>query len=303
MKHTLNKYWETLKYAGSEFMNDKALKMSASLSYYTIFSLAPMLIIIISVCSIFFGKDAVQGQVFYQIRSMVGNNAASQIQEILKNSELSNQSGVALIVGIGTLLIGATGVFGEIQDSINAIWSLKVKPRKGWLKLIINRLLSFSMIISIGFLLLVSLMVNTLLDIFNARLQSFFPDVMVSLFYVLNMLLVFLVITCLFTLIFKVLPDGRLRWKDAIIGAGFTAVLFMIGKLLITLYLSQTQVVSAYGSAGSIVLVLLWVNYSSAILFFGAEFTKAYTIFFGQKIIPNEDTVIVVQREIQPLTD
>lgn len=283
-----------------EFSEDNALKMSASLSYYTIFSLAPMLIVVISLCSIFFGRDAIQGEVFGQIRGLVGQEAALQIQEFLKRAELSDRSGTALVAGIITLLIGATGVFGEMQDSLNRIWSLRAKPRKGWLKLLINRLLSFSMIISIGFLLLVSLILNSLLDVFGEQLQRMFHTNLVFFFYLVNLAVIFVVITLLFALIFNVLPDGKLYWKDSLAGAGFTAVLFMVGKFLIGLYLGSSNVATAYGSAASIVLILLWVNYSATILYFGAEFTKVYVRRYGRGITPKAETVIVVEQEILP---
>lgn len=284
----------------NEFSSDNALKMSASLSYYTIFSMAPMLLVIISLLGIFYGQDAVQGEVFGQIQGLVGKEAAAQIQDLIKKAELSNRSPLALTVGIVTLIIGATGVFGEMQDSINRIWSLRAKPKKGWLKLLINRLLSFSMIISMGFVLLVSLVLNSLVDVFSAQLERIFNNDLVVVFYVVNLVVIFLVITLLFALVFNVLPDGKLYWKDSFVGAGFTAILFMIGKFLIGFYLSKSNVGSTYGSAGSIVVVLLWVNYSAAILYFGAEFTKVYVKQYGRGIVPKNETVIVYEQEIEP---
>ncbi|MFT4031159.1 MAG: YihY/virulence factor BrkB family protein [Siphonobacter sp.] len=284
----------------NEFSNDNALKMSASLSYYTIFSMAPMLIVVISLCGIFLGRAAIQGEIFGQIQSLVGKEAAIQIQEIIKRAELSSRSGTALVIGLGTLLLGATGVFSEIQDSINRIWSLRAKPKKGWLKLIINRLLSFSMIVSMGFVLLVSLLLNSLLDVFETRLQRLFDSQLILVFNLTSLGVVFLVITCLFTLIFKVLPDGKLHWKDAFVGSGFTAILFMIGKFVIGLYLGQSNLSSTYGSAASIVIVLLWVYYSAAILYFGAEFTKVYSKEYGHGIVPKSETVVVYEKEVEP---
>ncbi|MCY7349248.1 MAG: YihY/virulence factor BrkB family protein [Cytophagaceae bacterium] len=299
MKKYSLQLWETLKGAFTAFNDDNALKMSASLSYYTIFSLSPMLIIIISLCGLFFGREAVQGQIYGQIRGLVGESSAVQIQELIKNAELSNQSGFAAVIGVVILLIGATGVFAEIQDSINSIWSLKAKPKKSWLKYLINRLLSFSMIVSIGFLLLVSLVVSTALDFSSDYLQRYFSDAAVYLFYVINYVVVLAIISLLFAIIFKVLPDGYLRWRDALIGAAFTAVLFVVGKLLIGLYLGSSGVSSTYGAAGSIILILLWVYYTAAILYFGAEFTKVYAEKFGTKIVPKAHAVRVEKREIE----
>ena len=291
---------DLLKRTFSSFSDDNALKMSASLSYYTIFSMAPMLIVIISVGSLVFGEEAVTGQVVGQIRSMVGAEAARQVQDVLKKAALSGKSGMALALGIGTLILGASGVFAEMQDSINRIWSLKVKPKSGWLKIILTRLLSFSMVISLGFMLLVSLALNAFLGIFSNKLEQYFSDWTVYLFYIINNAVVLLFITAVFVLIFKVLPDARIRCKDALIGACFTAVLFMIGKFLIGYYIGQSDLSSVYGSAGYVLIMLTWVYYTSAILFFGAEFTKEYAKKYGGGVRPDDDAVIVYEQEVRP---
>lgn len=299
LKRNLNKYVSFAKEIFSEFSSDNATKLSASLSYYTIFSLAPMLVVIISVASIFYGREAIQGEIYGQINWLIGKDAARQIEELIKNASLSQKSGIAAIVGTVTLLLGATGVFAEIQDSINFIWSLKAKPKSGILKYFINRLLSFSLILSLGFLLIVSLMVNTLLDIFSQRLQLFFEDITVYFFFIINLLIVLSVITILFAIIFKVLPDGKIAWKDALLGAGVTATFFMVGKFLIGYYLGQSAVLTTFGAAGSVVIILLWVYYSSTILFLGAEFTKVYTRHFGTPIQPNKNAVLLEKKEIE----
>ena len=286
----------------SEFMNDNGLKLSAALSYYTVFSLAPMLLVIISIFSLFFGRDAIQGELFGQIRGLVGDNAAVQLQEILKNAEVSNKSGVAAAIGIGTLVIGATGVFAEIQDSINFIWSIKAKPKKGWLQYLKNRLLSFSIILTLGFLLLVSLGVNAMVDVLSAQLAQYFSEASVILFYIVNLAIVLAIITALFTVIFKVLPDGYLRWKECLIGACFTATLFLIGKFVITFYIGKADLGATYGTSASIVILLTWVYYSSIILYFGAEFTKVYARLDGVGISPNEQAVLIVRKEIDEET-
>jgi membrane protein len=286
----------------SEFMNDNGLKLSAALSYYTVFSLAPMLLVIISLLSIFLGRDAIQGELFDQIRGLVGDSAAAQLQEIIKNAQISNKSGVAAAVGVGTLIIGATGVFAEIQDSINYIWSIKSKPEKGWLQYLKNRLLSFSIILTLGFLLLVSLGVNALVDLLSSRLQQYFSEASVILFYILNLAIVLAIITALFTVIFKVLPDGFLRWKECLVGAVFTAVLFLIGKFIITFYIGEANLGATYGTSASIVILLTWVYYSSIILYFGAEFTKVYARLDGVGITPNQHAVLVVRKEIDEET-
>ena len=283
--------WKLLKKTFQEFDDDNAIKLSASLSYYTIFSLPPLLIIIMSIFSVFFGREAVTGRFFGQINGMVGNEAALQIQETIKNIEMSDSNAFAAAFGGIMLLIGASGVFAEIQSSINYIWGLKAKPDKGLMKFIKNRLMSFSMIASVGFLLLVSLMVNTVMDIINARLLIYFPDSTIYLFYVLNILILFATTTMLFSIIFKTLPDGNIAWKDAFIGSSFTSFFFMFGKFAIGFYLGSSTVATVYGAAGSIIIILIWVYYSAIILYFGAEFTKVYANAHGSKIIPNSYAV------------
>ncbi len=283
----------------SEFIDDNVMKLSAALSYYTIFSLPPLLIIIISLSGIFFGEDAVRGELFGQINGLVGNEAAMKIQETIKNIKLSDSGMFATFLSSIILLIGASGVFAEIQDSINYIWGIKAKPKKGIIKFLKNRLMSFSMIGAVGFLLLVGLIVNSVIDILSARLTVYFPGQMVYLFYVINLLAVFLIIVFLFTSIFRTLPDGKVILKDCIIGASFTSVLFMLGKLAIGYYLGNSSIGSLYGGAGSVILILLWVYYSAIILYFGAEFTKVYAITHGHGIVPNAYSVKVIKQEVE----
>lgn len=292
------RYGSILVETGKAFSNDNAMKYSASLSYYTIFSMAPLLLIVIAVTSLFFGKDAVNGQIYGEISSWVGKDAAAQIQEMIKNGELSNKSLIATSIGVIALMIGATGVFVEIQDSINQIWNVRAKPKRGWLKFLTNRAISFSLILSLGFLLLVSLLLNTVLDVLFDRIELLFPSLAVIGLYIVNLLIVVSIITLLFAVVFKVLPDGEPHWKDAFIGAGFTAVLFMIGKFVIGYYLSHANVATAYGSSGALVIILLWINYSSVILYFGAEFTKVYANNHGRPIVPDSYAVLIEKREI-----
>ena len=265
--------------------------MSAALAYYTIFSIAPMLILVISLSAVFYGRNAIEGSVYGEIRSFVGDEAALQIQELIKNATIAKGNAFASGASIVALIFGATGVFGEIQDSINFIWGLKAKPQRGFWKIIINRLLSFSIIVSLSFILLVSLMVNTVLDLISDRLTSLFPGVEVYTAYTINFLLTFLIITFLFGVIFKVLPDAKIKWKDVLTGALTTALLFMLGKFAITFYLGTRNIGNTYGAAGSIVIILLWVYYSAIILYFGAAFTKHYAQFRGRRIYPNNYAV------------
>lgn len=270
----------------------KVTKLSGSLAYYTVFSMGPLLVVIISLCALFLEREAIEGEIYGVLRGFVGNDTALQLQEIIQNAAITDKSMLATIVGVVTLLIGATTVFSEIQDSINTIWGLKAKPKKGWLKLLRDRFLSFSIIVSLGFLLLVSLAVTGVIEGLSGRLQARFPDVAVVLFYILNLVVTLLVSTAIFAVIFKVLPDARIKWKDIFWGAVVTAVLFMIGKLGISLYISQTEVGSTYGAAGSLVVLLVWVYYSSIILYLGAEFTRAYALAYGSAIHPNDYAVV-----------
>jgi len=299
LKSTSKKIWYLLKETFNGFVDDDGMKLSAALSYYTIFSLPPLLIIIISLSGVFFGAEAVRGELFGQINGLVGNSAALQIQEIIKNVKLSHSSTFATTFGVIILLIGASGVFVEIQDSINFIWGLKAKPKRGFVKYLKNRLMSFSMIGSVGFLLLVGLIINSLMDILSNRLAGFFPKDAVYFIYALNLLIVFGIITLLFTVIFKTLPDGRMALRDCLIGASFTTVLFMLGKFAIGAYLGRSAIGSWYGAAGSVILILVWVYYSAIILYFGAEFTKVFAETHGQKIIPNGYAVQIIKPKIE----
>lgn len=296
-KKGLKDGFKILKAAFNGFMDDRALKLSASLAYYTIFSLGPLLLLLISLAGVFFGQEAIQGKVFKEINGMVGNDAAMQIQDIIKNLRLSGKSTISVIIGAVTLIIGATTVFGEIQDSINMIWKVKAKPKKGWVKLIKDRLLSSSLIITLGFLLLVSLVVNGVLMALSDNLKTYLPDITVLVFSIINAVISFIVISVLFGVIFKVLPDAKIAWKDVRSGAIFTTVLFMIGRLIIGIYIESSGTSSTYGAAGSLIVILLWVYYTAAILYFGAEFTRAYADFKGVKIEPAEFAVYVEVKE------
>jgi membrane protein len=298
-KLTLKGVWQILKDAFAGFSDHKLTKMGGSLAYYTVFSMGPLLILIISLCSIFLGREAVEGEIYAQLEGFLGADTAAQLQGIIKNAALSGKGTVAAIIGGVTLLIGATTVFGEIQDSINTIWGLKAKPKKGWLKMLQNRFLSLSVIVSLGFLLVVSLSVTSVIDALSGRLQAAFPDVTVVLFYIINQVITLVIITLIFGVIFKVLPDARIKWKDVLAGAVVTAVLFMLGKFGISFYISQSDVGSTYGTAGSLVVLLLWTYYSSIILYFGAEITKAYAVHYGSEIHPNSYAVITKEVEVE----
>jgi membrane protein len=299
MKKRIISVWGLLSRTFIEFSNDKAVKLSASLAYYTIFALPPMLLVIITTVGMIYGQEAVQGRVFTQLDQLVGANAAAQIQDTIRNISMSKDTRLANIIGIATLILGATGVFTEIQDSINIIWGIKAKPKRGWLRMVLNRLVSFSMVIAIGFILLVALVLEALLVAFNGKLKEYFPDITVYVFQGINFTVSFFVTSLLFAIIFKALPDARIKWRDVSIGAMVTAGLFMIGKFLIGYYLGQSALGTTYGAAGSVIILLLWVYYSSIILFFGAEFTQVYAYRYGSRVTPRPYAVWVEQKEIE----
>lgn len=283
------------------FSDDKCLKYSASLSYYTVFSIAPMIIVMISAAGIIWGREAVQGKVFLQIKGLVGNEAAEQIQNIISNTHTSGNTVLASTISIIVVVLGATAVFGEIQDSINSIWGLKSKPKRGILKIILNRIISFSMLISLGFILMVSLSINAFVSFITSQLANIIPGVGTYLLMIINQGLIFLILSVLFGAIFKVLPDARIKWRDVSKGAMLTAILFMIGKYLIGIYVEKSNLGSVYGAAGSIVIIMVWVYYTAVILYFGAEFTKVYSLKYGSRITPNDYAVWVkVSEEEQP---
>lgn len=293
----LKRVLRLFKNAGAGFINDNAFKLSASLSYYTIFALCPMLLIMISLVGLFFGREAVQGKVYWQLNGLVGNEAALQIQNIIKNIQHTHHTTIGTIVGTIVLLIGATGVFTEMQDSINYIWSVKAKPKKSWLRFLINRLLSFSLIVGMGFVMLVSLVVSALLNLLSDKLERLFSSYTVYLFNIFNWCVTLVIISILFTLIYKILPDAIISWKDALIGSAVTAALFLLGKFLISYYLGRSNLDLTYGTAASIIIILTWVFYNALILYFGAEFTKMYALQQGEGIRPKETAVFIIKKE------
>ena len=287
-----------LKEVFSDFIDDKVLKYSAALSYYTVFAIAPFLTIIISVTSMVFGKNAnVQEKLFAQINGLLGSEAAKQIQEMITNTQRSGNSWIASVISVIVLIVVATGIFAEIQDSINSIWGLKSKPSAGILKMLLNRLISFSLIVSLGFVLMVSLALNAIVDAISGQLANIVPGAGVYLLSIINLALTFVVVSFLFAVIFKVLPDAKIKWRDVMKGAFLTAILFIIGRYLIGLYVAKSNLSCLYGAAGSIAVILVWVYYTAIILYFGAEFTKVYSIKYGSKILPNDYAVFVKVKE------
>ncbi|WP_256007008.1 YihY/virulence factor BrkB family protein [Pedobacter deserti] len=311
VKHFFIAVYHLFVAAGKGFSEDRVMKLSAALAYYTIFALTPLIIIIISAASLFLGDNMDPNtKLFGEISELVGPDAANQLRSFVNNANYSGKSTLGLIIGIGTLIIGATAIFIEIQDSINLIWKVKAVPKKGWKKLIVNRLLSFSLIASLGFLLLVSLVVNSVVVAIGSKLELYATKIGVEQVSELFMLiltnaLTLAVVTCVFAVIFKVLPDVDLKWKPALVGALFTAVLFSIGKYAIGIYIEKGDPGSAFGAASSVIVILVWIYYTAVILYFGAEFTQAYAERYDHGISPTKyavhTKVIVVEKKVDVL--
>lgn len=280
---TFKQAWDLVKKTIAAWVDDFAPSMGAALSYYTMFSLAPLLVIVIAVAGLVFGQDAAQGQILAQLRGLMGEEGALAVEGLLKSASDPNKSGIATVVGVFTLLLGATTVFGELQSALDRIWRSPAVAKGGGLwKLLRGRVLSFGMILGIGFLLMVSLAVSAALAALGKWWGPWFGNWEVLL-QALNFVVSFAVTTLLFAMIYKILPRVRIGWKDVWIGAAVTALLFTIGKFLIGLYLGKSAVTSAFGAAGSIVVVLVWVYYSAQIFLLGAEFTWVYAYRHGTR--------------------
>lgn len=298
----MKRWFKILLSAGKAWSGDNAIKHSAAVSFYTLFSLAPITIIAVTIAGVFFGKEAAASALEKQISGLVGPASAEAVQAAAKASETEGTSVISTIIGVALLLFGATTVFGQLQESLNQIWGVKTKPTKsGWVLLIVQRLISLAMVLTIGFLLLVSLILTTLVNSVFTRIgDSLFGSEILLKAADLGTGLV--VVTVLFALLFKVLPDVRIRWKDVWLAAAITAGLFTAGRYLIALYLGHSTVASIYGAAGSLVALLIWIYYSCAILFYGVEFTKAYRNAQHLKVQPKETAVAVREEVIESPT-
>lgn len=279
------------------FIEHKIMKLSASLAYTTIFSMAPLLIMLLFLCTIFLQKEAVEGTVYNQIKGFVGSASAEQVQSMIKTSSKATTTMFTRVIGIVTLLVAATSLFAEIQDSINTIWGVRPKEGAGIKNFFKTRIISFGIIGSLGFLLLVTLGISTLIDGFSERFTQNFSNVTVVFIYIFNLLFTLFIVTILFAVIFKVLPDANIEWKQVKIASVVTAILFITGRFLISIYISKTNVGSTFGAAGSLVILLVWVYYSSIILYLGAEFAKEWALAFGSPILPSKyaETVQTVE--------
>lgn len=286
---------ELLKETWTEWQEDKASRLAAALAYYTAFSIAPLLIIAIAIAALVFGEEASQRQIVGQIQGLVGRDGAEAIQTMIVNSRKPTEGIIATLISIGLLFFGASNLFSQLQDALNTIWEVEPKPGLGVKGIVKSRFLSFTMVLGIGFLLLVSLILSAVLAALGNYLGNLLPEF--QLFWsIVNFFISFSVISLLFALIFKFLPDVKIAWGDVGIGAVITALLFTIGKTLIGLYLGNSSIGSTYGAAGSFVVLLLWVNYSAQILLFGAEFTQVYANKYGSQIVPAKNAVPLTEK-------
>ena len=294
---TMGRFIRVLFTAAKGWSADNAFKHSAAVSFYTLFSLAPVTLIAVSLASVFFGEDVATQQFNRQLTQLVGKASADVIQQASSANALQDKGWLATTIGVVLLVVGATTVFGQIQTSLNDIWCVTARPSKhGWMLIIVQRLISFAMVIAIGFLLLSSLVLTTALTAAVTYFQSG-PAVPPWVLRTTDMVVGIGVITTLFALLFKILPDAKVRWKECWLGAVVTAVLFSIGRYLIALYLGHSSISSSYGPAGALVALLIWIYYSSAILFYGAEYVRAYHLDRGLTIEPKK-TAVVVERKI-----
>ena len=281
-----------LKQAASDWIDDGAMRLSAALAYYAIFSLAPLLIIAISIAGLVFGEDAARGRIAQEISTVTGSRAGEAIQAAVLSSASQKTTGVvATVVGLAVLIFGASTVFAELKDALNTIWGVVVKPGRPFLTLVRDRFLSFSIVLSIGFLLLVSLILSAVLAALGKYMGERLP-LPAAVWQAGDFLLSIAVISALFAMIFKILPNVRIGWRDVGLGAAGTALLFTAGKFLIGLYLGTSSIASSFGAAGSVIIALAWIYYSSCILFFGAEFTKAWSRRFGPGVVPNSRAML-----------
>jgi len=291
---TVDDLWGVIKTAVSGWIDDYAQSMGAALAYYTMFSMAPLLLIVISIAGLVFGDEAARGEIFSQLEGMLGASGASAVQGLLESVRKPSESVTATVFGVVLLLIGATSVFGELQDALDRIWRAPVRAgQSGWWRLVQARLLSFGMILGIGFLLIVSLVASAALAALQKWWGPVFSDWAAA--SIIEVVLSFLVTTVAFAMIYKIVPRVRIHWKDVWIGAATTSLLFTVGKLLIGVYIGRSGIASGFGAAASLVVVLVWVYYSAQIFLLGAEFTRAYAHKFGsRRNLPSEDTAAAV---------
>jgi membrane protein len=282
-----------LKETFKDWNDDDAFTNAAAVSYYAIFALPAILILVINIAGALFGTAAVKGNLSSTIGKVVGADAGKQIETMVASAATNDSSVIMMVIGIATLIVSATGFFVQLQKALNRMWEVKTKDDAGMLKLLLDRTQSLGIILAVGFLLLISLVLTTMLSVLSNWITSMLPDFTIYLMYALEFIISFAVITVLFALIFKFLPDVHIEFRSVWVGAIVTAFLFMIAKFGMGFYFSKANPGSAYGAAGSIILLLLWIYYSCLLLFFGAEFTQMYAKRYGHKIMPSKHAIKV----------
>ncbi|MCC9166422.1 YihY/virulence factor BrkB family protein [Pontibacter harenae] len=287
-----------LKSTFSEFSDNNCMLLAAALAFNAIFSIPPLLVIIVRAVSFFFREQVVSGELSATISNAVGPSAAQSVEDILHNAQMSDTGGIAFWIGLGTLIFASTTFFATLQQSLNTVWNLKPKPTNGILKMLQVRLFSFGIVLSMAFLMLLSLVISTVVSILSEYITDMIPDISMFLIWLIDFTISVGIITILFALIFKYLPDAIIRWRDVWIGALITALLFVIGKFLISWFIGTSDPGSAYGAAGSIVILLIWIYYSSVIVLIGAELTQQYSTTFGHRILPKAHAVFYKEQEV-----
>lgn len=291
----MGKYFNVLKLTFKEWSEDKASRLAAALAYYTVFSIPPLLVVAIGIASLFTDRAAIEAQVINQAGSLMGQQGGEAIETILQSADEPGQGELLpTLLGVALLIFGASGVFTQLQDAMNTIFGVKPAPGRGVLGLIKDRIFSFTMVLAIGFVLLVSLVLSTLLTTVGDFVGGFFSETTVVL-WLINFVISFGVIMLLFALIFKTVPDVAMNWRDVLVGASLTALLFKIGEYALGFYFERSDPTSAFGAAGSVILLLLWVYYSAQIIFLGAEFTEVYARELGSGIRIEDGAVAVTE--------
>jgi membrane protein len=292
-------FWILLKAAAADWSHDKAPRLGAALAYYTVFSIVPLLIVIIGIIGLVFGQEAAQGAIIEQLSNLVGEQSAAAIKDMIERAETPSTGLVSTLIAVVVLLSGAAGLFGQLKAALDTVWGVEAKEGRGIWGFVKDNFLSFATVLGTAFLLLVSLLLSAALAAMGKWFGNLLPVPEVVL-QIVNFFLSFAVITGLFAMIFKILPEARIAWPDVWMGAAITSLLFTIGKLAIGLYLGKSQVASGFGAAGSLVVMLVWVYYSAQILLFGAEFTQVYANRFGEHIQPSEDATVVSPKKATP---
>lgn len=285
-------FWDIIKNAVKGSDQHNIFKLSASLAFYSLFAIGPLLLVIIFISNIFWGRQAIEGKIYSQISGFIGETPADQVQELIRNATISSSNFLA-IVGVIGLIIAATSIFTDVQESMNSIWNLRVRKGRGWQQTLKNRLMSFAIVMGLGFLMLAFLILDSLLGGFMSRLKAIFQEESFLFVYVLNLFLTLLIVAMFFAFIYKVMPDATIHWKEVRAGSIFSSIMFMAGKFGVTYYIKMINTVNTYTPAGSMIILMLWIYYSATILYFGAEFTKAWALKYGAVIRPNKYAVTV----------